>query len=66
MKYSCDKQQWYLNSFLLGVKLCEELHEKSIFWMFSFVTLQVTSKGVEMTQGQNMYIYNPMEMWSNR
>jgi hypothetical protein len=23
MKYSCDKQQWYLNSFLLGVKLWE-------------------------------------------
>jgi hypothetical protein len=21
MKYSCDKQQWYLNSFLSGVKL---------------------------------------------
>jgi hypothetical protein len=21
MKYSCNKQQWYLNSFLLGVKL---------------------------------------------
>jgi hypothetical protein len=21
MKYSCDKQQWYLNAFLLGVKL---------------------------------------------
>jgi hypothetical protein len=31
MKYICDKQQWYHNSFVLGVKLCEELHEKSIF-----------------------------------
>jgi hypothetical protein len=24
MKFSCDKQQWYLNSFFLGVKLLEE------------------------------------------
>jgi hypothetical protein len=37
MKYSYDKQQWYLNSFFLGVKLWEELHEKIIFWKLSFV-----------------------------
>jgi hypothetical protein len=48
MKYRCDKQQWYLNSFLLGVKLLG-VHEKSIFWKFTFVTLQVTGKGVEIT-----------------
>jgi hypothetical protein len=36
MKYSCDKQQWYLNSFLLGVKLWEELHEKSILNVLIF------------------------------
>jgi hypothetical protein len=29
MKYSCDKQQWYLNSFLLGVKLWEDLQEEN-------------------------------------
>jgi hypothetical protein len=45
MKYSCDKQQWYLNSFLLGVKLWEELHKKSIVWKISFVILQVNGKG---------------------
>jgi hypothetical protein len=28
MEYSCDKQQWYLNSFLLGVKLKEECTRK--------------------------------------
>jgi hypothetical protein len=27
MKYSWDKQQWYLNSFLLA-RLWEELHKK--------------------------------------
>ncbi len=31
MKYSCDKQQWYLISFLLGVKLREECMRKGIF-----------------------------------
>jgi hypothetical protein len=31
MKYSCDKQQWYLNSFLLGVKLREESTRKVSF-----------------------------------
>jgi hypothetical protein len=45
MKYICDKQQWYLKSFLLGVKLWEELHEKSIFWKVPFVILQVNGKG---------------------
>jgi hypothetical protein len=45
MKYSSDKQQWYLNSFLLGIKLWEELQEKSIFWKFSFVIIQVNGKG---------------------
>jgi hypothetical protein len=45
MKYSCGKQQWYLNSFLLGVKLQEEMHEKSIFWKFSFVIVQVNVEG---------------------
>jgi hypothetical protein len=33
----CDKQQWYLNWFLLGVKLRKELYEKSVFWNVSFV-----------------------------
>jgi hypothetical protein len=33
------------NSFLLGVKLWEESHEKSMFWKFSFVILQVNGKG---------------------
>jgi hypothetical protein len=40
MKYSCDKQQWYLYSFLLDVKFLEELHEK----MYLLKVLQVTGK----------------------
>jgi hypothetical protein len=31
MKYSCDKQQWYLDSFLLGVKLWEECTRKNSY-----------------------------------
>jgi hypothetical protein len=46
MKYSCDKQQWYLNSFLLGVKLLvRRMHEKRYLLKVLICIFQVTGKG---------------------
>ncbi len=59
MKYSCDKQQWYLYSFLLGVKLWEELHKKSIFWKFSFIFFKQPVKGRDDIRTEHVRLY----MW---
>jgi hypothetical protein len=43
MKYSCDKQQWYLNSFLLGV--VRRIAQEKYLLKVLICILQVTGKG---------------------
>jgi hypothetical protein len=46
MKYSCDKQQWYLNSFLLGVKqVVRRIAQERYHLKVLICILQVTGKG---------------------
>ncbi len=46
MTYSCDKQQWYLNSFLLGAcKIVRRMHKKRYLLKVLICILEVTSKG---------------------
>jgi hypothetical protein len=46
MKYICDKQQWYLNSFLLGeAKVVRRIAQEKYLLKFLICILQVTGKG---------------------